>query len=176
MKSASMKNTSRTTSRTASIKASKTSTLISATTNASNAVAKNYKIIPPKQKYLTLDAIYEEYGSRPVAAYRCKLQDNAPVGGYIIAVLNHAEGETDSLKRYIKHLKSRYTAKEPIYFLRVEKTKAGTYLVTHDNGEGEIKSAPKIELKKSKTQSTLEETPDDVLALALITALLSSDE
>jgi len=138
-------------------------------------MAKNYKIIPPKQKFLTLDAIYEVYGSHPVVAYRCKLQDDVPTGGYVVAV-NHSESDTDSLKSYVRQLKSRYPAKEPIYFLRVEKTRAGTYLVTNDNGDGEKQSAPKIEIKKSQLQSTLEDTPDDVLALALITALLNSDE
>ena len=138
-------------------------------------MAKNYKIIPPKQKFLTLDAIYETYGSHPVVAYRCKLQDDVPIGGYVVAV-NHSESETDSLKSYVRQLQARYPAKEPIYFLRVEKTKAGTILVTHDDGNGEKQSAPKIEIKKSMLQSTLEDTPDDVLALALITALLNSDD
>ena len=137
---------------------------------------KNYSTIPPKQKYLALAAIYETYGSRPVVAYRCKLKDNMPLGGYVIAALNQPEDESNSLKSYMGQLKARFAAKEPIYYIRLEKSKAGTLRVFHDNGSGEVESIPKIELKKSDTQATLEKTPDDVLALALVTALLNSND
>jgi hypothetical protein len=44
-------------------------------------------------------------------------------------------------------------------------------LLTYDNGSGEKKALPKIEVKKSKEQKAVEGIPDEFLALALASSL-----
>ena len=46
----------------------------------------DYTILPPKQVYITLAQINEKFDCRGVVAYKCKVVDSVPQGGYVIAV------------------------------------------------------------------------------------------
>ena len=132
---------------------------------------KNLKVVPPQQKYLGLPKIYAVYGSRPVVAYKCKMRNDMPMGGYVIAVLNTSEEPTDGLKAYMKQLKERFAEKEPICYICVRED-----IIIYDKGEGEVKTLPEIvEKEPSKTHRALEGIPDDILARALITALIGNN-
>ena len=52
---------------------------------------RDYKIVPPKQKYMNLPAIFASFGPRPVVAFNCTMENKAPMGGYVIAVQNLPE-------------------------------------------------------------------------------------
>ncbi|MCL1997567.1 MAG: hypothetical protein FWG65_02235 [Turicibacter sp.] len=124
---------------------------------------KNYRIMPPPQKYLTLPQIFAKYGSRPIIAYGCKLKNNVPLGGYIIAVANEAGGDIRRIKAYMRQLKERFTDKEPISFICVRED-----TIIYDTGAGNIKTLPPIETKEpSKQQKALESMSDEILARAL---------
>lgn len=133
---------------------------------------KNYKVAPPPQKYMELPKIYASFGSRPVVAYGCKVQNNTPMGGYVIAVQNQEDEPTDGIKEYMRQLKARFTAKEPIYLICVRED-----AIVYDMGQGEVKTLPEItEKKPSKAQRTVEGIPDEVLAMALASALKKKDD
>ena len=130
---------------------------------------KNYKVIPPQQKYMELPKIYANFGSRPVVAYGCKMKNNTPMGGYVIAVLNGPEEETEGIKAYMKQLKDRFAEKEPICLICIRED-----AIIYNSGGEDVKTLPEItEKKPSKAQRTVEGIPDELLAKALASALIS---
>ena len=133
---------------------------------------KNYKIVPPPQKFLSLPQIYAAFGSRPVIAYACKLVKETPMGGYVIAVQNEAEEPAEAIKAYMTQLKARFAEKEPIYFLCVRED-----AIIYDKGEGNVRTLPEITLKEaSKAERAVGDIPDEILARALASALKNKDE
>lgn len=132
--------------------------------------------IPPKQKYMTLAEIHETYGSRGVVAYSCKMVDAIPEGGFVIAVLEKPDTDNCKLKEYQRQFKQRYPAKTPVYYLRLEINEGGRHFtLTYDNGTGEKKAAPRIEIKKTEAETAIAQIPDELLAKALATALSTPD-
>ena len=127
---------------------------------------KNYKIAKPPQRFMELPQIYATYGSRPIIAYNCKVPKETPIGGYIIAVQNEPDEPNDGIKAYMKQLKERFSAKEPIYYIRVRED-----IIIYDKGQGEVKALPDIQEKKpSKIQLAVEGIPDETLAKAISSA------
>jgi len=128
---------------------------------------KNYKVVPPQQKYMELPKIYAAYGSRPVVAYSCKVVNDTPMGGHVIAVQNQPGESTEGIKSYMNQLKARYAAKEPIYYICVRED-----AIIYDKGQGEVKTLPEItEKNPSKSQRVVEGIPDEILAMALASSL-----
>lgn len=135
-------------------------------------MTKNYKLIPPKQKYMDLPKIYATYGLKMVVAYSCKVVNNMPMGGYVIAVQDNLKGSVADLKSYMKQLKQRFPNKEPFYCISIKEDG-----ITYDNGKGEVKKLPEIvEKKTSELQRNLENIPDEILAKALATVLFTEEE
>jgi hypothetical protein len=145
---------------------------------------KDYKIIPPPQKYRSLSEIYDAFQTRGVVAYGCKTEEGIPLGGYVTAVQDSAQagpgkGNMENkphaqpgIKEYLRQLKERFKDKEPIFYMRVLKDETiDQVLLTYDNGGGEKKALPKIEIKKSKEQKSVEGIPDEILAIALASSL-----
>ena len=130
---------------------------------------KNYKIVPPKQKYMDLPKIYATYGSTPVVAYKCKVVADTPMGGYVVAVLNEPDESSEGLKAYLRQLKNRFAAKEPIYYISIRED-----ALIYDNGSGEVKGLPAIVLKEpSEVERAVNNIPDELIARALASALFA---
>ena len=137
---------------------------------------KNYKLVPPPQRHLSLREIYTLFGGRPVVAYKCALDEGGvPEGGYVIAVQNDAETSTGEIKAYMTQMKDRFANKEPICFLCVQEPAPGFFCLIYDNGDGEVKALPKIEEKKSEAEKFVSNLPEEALAKALATALKADD-
>ena len=130
---------------------------------------KNYKTVPPQQRFMTLSAIRQLFGARPVVAYSCRIEDGALQGGYVIAVQNKANDPTDGIMAYMDQLKVRYAEKEPIFFIRVEDEKdGGEPQVFFDDGrKTPVAPAP---IKKGKPAKA-EALPDAELAKAVSSTL-----
>ena len=132
----------------------------------------NYKLIPPKQKYLTLSQIYGTVGSRGVVAYSCKIADSVPEGGFVIAVLNSSDGYAGEIKAFQRQLIKRNPDSVPIYYLRVEKPdSSGRSLVLTYNAIGGGKDEKAIIPLKSKTEEAIGHIPGEHLAKAINTVL-----
>ena len=128
---------------------------------------KNYKVVPPPQRFMELPKIYANFGSRPVIAYNCELVKETPMGGYVIAVQNEGDEDTSGIKEYMRQLKGRFSEKEPICFVCVREDS-----LVYDKGAGEVKTLPEIQEKKpSKAQRALEGIPDEILAKALASSV-----
>ena len=127
---------------------------------------KNYRIVSPPQKFMQLQQIYANFGSKPVVAYGCKVKNNTPTGGYVIAAQNNPGENPDAIKLYMKQLKERFPEKEPIYWICIKEDG-----ITYDFGEGEVKTLPEImEKPPSKAQKAVDGIPDEILARALASA------
>jgi hypothetical protein len=112
-----------------------------------------YKVIPPKQKYMTTDEIRETYKSRGVVAYACNVSAGCPLGGYVIAV--QEKPDSREIKEYMRQLKQKFRSKEPVYYIRVEKD-----TLVYDGGSGEIKTVKPIEINTAPEKTPL----DDIIA------------
>jgi len=133
---------------------------------------KDFAVIPPKQKYMTLAEIRATYGSRGVVAYSCKVMDSVPQGGFVIAVQKRTSTDSNMLKEYMRQFKKQYPNKKLVYYFRFEETEADAPLsFVYDNGAGEVKGLSKIEVKKHKGQTMMETMPDELLAQVLMTSL-----
>jgi hypothetical protein len=159
---------------------------------------KDFKTVPPPQKYRSLSEIYDTFQTRGVVAYGCKTEDGIPLGGYVVAVqdapapastytsgnmqnagktgtaggIKPAPRPQPGIKEYLRQFKEKFKDKEPIFYMRVLKDETiDQILLTYDNGSGEKKALPKIEVKKSKEQKAVEGIPDEFLALALASSL-----
>jgi len=138
---------------------------------------KNYKIVAPPQKHMTLEAIFEIFGSRPVVAYRCKLdEEGVPTGGFVLAVQNEPKGSIAGIKSYMSQLKQRHPEREPICFLCVQEPKPGVLGLIHDKGSGDIRTLQKIKVKTSKAEEMASRIPDELLAKAVASAFLEGKE
>jgi hypothetical protein len=119
-----------------------------------------YKVIPPKQKYMTVDEIRATFKSRGVVAYACKASSGVPLGGFVIAV--QEKPDSRDIKEYMRQFKKKFRDKEPVYYLRV-----GKDALVYDNGSGEVNIAPE--------KTPLDDVPLEFIALALSTALHMDD-
>jgi len=129
---------------------------------------KGFKIIPPKQKYMTISEIHEAFGSRGVVAYSCRIIDSVLEGGVVIAVQDAADVGISEIKAYQRQLRQKNPDKSPIIYLRVEKdAKMQRLLLTYDGGGGEKKVTPKLEVKKSAAEEAILSVPVSLLAQAL---------
>jgi len=131
---------------------------------------KNYKVVYPPQKYLELPKIYAVFGSKPVIAYGCKVKKETPQGGFIVAVQNEENEPSNEIKAYMKQLKERFPEKEPIYYICVRED-----AIIYDKGNGEVKTLPEIEEKPSLAQQRIDEMDEELLVMAIITALRSGE-
>lgn len=137
---------------------------------------KDYKVIPPKQKYLTIAQMFDTFGSRGLVAYSCKIVDSVLEGGVVVAVQNEVGGDTKGIKEYQLNLRRKYPDKDPIYYLRLEPGKGHQKIsLTYDNGGGEKTIRPKLEVKKSEAEEAISQIPDDVLAQALAARFREDD-
>jgi len=133
------------------------------------------KVIPPKQKYMALAEIHETFGRRGVVAYSCEVVGLAPVGGFVIAVADSADGDTSILKEYRRQMAHKHPDREPLFYIQVERADAGHLVVSYDVGDGEKRAAQSIEVKKPKALEAIERVPSEGLAQALKTILRSDD-
>lgn len=131
---------------------------------------RGFKIVPPPQRFMTLAEIHNRFGTQGVVAYSCRLDDDIPEGGYVVAVQDGAN--LYGIKQYLKQFKEKFPQKDPICFMRVPIFHEGKPLaVVYNHGDGEKKGLPKIELRKpSKAERLIDMIPDDVMALMLSTA------
>ena len=133
---------------------------------------KGFKTVPSPQKYMSISRIYDEFGSRGVVAYSCKVVDSVLEGGVVIAVEDEAGADNSGIKDYHRQLRKKHPDKSPIYYLRVEQDeKSKRLLLTYDGGGGEKKVTPKLEVKKSEAQQAIEQVPFELLAQALSTSV-----
>ena len=137
-----------------------------------------FQVIPPKQKYMTLRQIHDLYGTQPVVAYACKMQDGAPIGGYVIAVQTGDDGR--NLRAYFQQFVAKFPARGPVYLLRVESFGEATpsgqpCTLFYYDGTVVKKALPTIEVTQSQSQRLVSLIPDDLLA-ALLSAAFKSDE
>jgi len=129
---------------------------------------KGYKTVSAPQKYLTITQMFQNFGARGLVAYSCKIVDGVLEGGVVIAVLNEENTDSREIKAYQRELRKKHPDKDPIYFLRVEKDEEyDRLLLTYDNGGGEKKIKPKLEVKKSEAEKAVATIPASVLAQAL---------
>lgn len=134
-------------------------------------MAINYQVVPPKQKFMDLQKIFATFGSRPLVAYSCKVVNETPMGGYVIAVQTAMNESTAGIKEYMRQLKERHSEKEPIYYICIREDG-----IIYDNGDGEVKTLPEImEKKPSKVQKKVESVSDEVIAKALASSLKKTD-
>ena len=128
---------------------------------------KNYKVMPPPQKFLELPQIYAHFGSRPVVAYGCKVVNTTPMGGHVIAVQDQADEPAEGIKAYMMQLKGRFPEKEPIFFLCIRED-----AIIYDKGQGNVRTLPEImEKKPTKAERAVLNLADETLAKALASAL-----
>ena len=133
---------------------------------------KDFTVIPPKQKYMSLAEIRAAYGSRGVVAYSCKGKDSVPHGGVVIAVQKKPGADSKMLKEYMRQFRKQYPGKRPVYYIRMDETEENAPMsFVYDNGSGEAKGLSKIEVKKHKAQAMMEAIPDEVLAQVLMTSI-----
>jgi len=126
-----------------------------------------YKTVSPPQKYMTISRIYEQFGSRGVVAYSCKIVDSVLEGGVVIAVENENAGSV-GIKEYYRQLRKKHPDKSPIYYLRVEPGEGHQRLIlVYDGGGGEKKITSKLEVKKSRAEEAISQVPTELLAQAL---------
>ncbi|MCL1863728.1 MAG: hypothetical protein FWF78_09195 [Defluviitaleaceae bacterium] len=129
---------------------------------------KSYKTVTAPQKYLTITQMHQNFGSRGLVAYSCKIVEGVLEGGVVIAVMNEGDIDSREIKAYQRELRKKHPDKDPICFLRVEKDEEyDRLLLTYDNGGGERKIKPKLEVKKSDAEKAVAAIPAGVLALAL---------
>ncbi|MCL1842333.1 MAG: hypothetical protein FWF79_00815 [Defluviitaleaceae bacterium] len=129
---------------------------------------KGYKIIPPKQRYMNISQMYDLFGSRGIIAYSCKIVDSVLEGGVVIAVQDEGNADNRGIKDYLRQLQKSHFAQHPMYYLRIEKDEAhNRLLLTYDNGGGERKITPKLEVKKSAAEQAISQIPAEYLAQAL---------
>ena len=126
----------------------------------------DYTILPPKQAYMTLAQISEKFGCRGVVAYKCKVVDSVPQGGYVIAVQNKADEDYNGLREYLRQLKKKYPDKSPIYFIRFNNG-----VIAYDDGLSVKSAKPAIEFKDSPALEAINSIPDELLAKALSSGL-----
>ena len=132
---------------------------------------KGYKTVAAPQKYMTVKQMFQHFGSRGLVAYSCKIVEGVLEGGVVIAVLDTEETDSSELKAYQRELRKKHPDKDPIYFLRVEKDdQYDRLLLTYDNGTGERKIKPKLEVKKSDIEKAVSAIPANLLAEALKSA------
>jgi len=133
---------------------------------------KNIRIAPPPQRYMNLAEIYKRFGDRGVVAYSCKFTDGVPDGGFVVAVQDGPNPK--DIKEYLRQFMRKYPARGPILYIKVPFAREGRPLaIVFDNGAGEKKALPPIEIKKSKSERLIEQIPEDVLALMISTAFNS---
>ena len=129
-----------------------------------------FKTIPPKQKYMTIPEMYRNFESRGIIAYSCKIVNSVLEGGVVIAVQDEADADSGEIKKYQRQLRKQHPDKAPIYYLRLEPGEGNQRIsLTYDNGSGEKKIMPKLEVVKSEAEQALSSVPTDLLAQALAT-------
>ena len=132
---------------------------------------KGFKTIPAPQKYMTISRIYDQFGSRGVVAYSCKVINSVLEGGVVVAV-EDTGADSAGIKEYQRQLKKQHPSKSPMYYLRVEPGEGNQRLIlTYDSGGGEKKVVPKLEVKKSEAEQAIEQIPLEFLAEALATSV-----
>ena len=137
---------------------------------------KNYTVIPPKQKYMTLAEIRKAYGNRGVVAYSCKVANSVPLGGYVIAVQDKPGKDNEDLRAYQRAIKKQYPDKNPVYYFCLEDNKGNPtndVIASDDQTSSREAEAPliKIEIKKSALEEAIANIPEEVLAKALSTSM-----
>jgi hypothetical protein len=131
-----------------------------------------YKTIPSKQRYMTLAEIRETYGVRGVVAYSCRIKNGTLEGGFVVAVQDAGIDDSSGIKEYQRLLRKKYPDKAPIFYLRMEDSKNGQHkILIYDNGSGEKKAIPTIEIKKSAAEEAVLSVPSELLAQALKTSI-----
>jgi hypothetical protein len=126
--------------------------------------AAGYTVIPPKQKYMTVDEIRAAFKSRGVVAYACKVLSGVPLGGFVIAV--QEKPDSRDIKEYMRQFKKKFRDREPVYYIRMEKE-----ALVYDGGSGELRTVRPIEVKTEPEKTPLDDIPFELIALALSTAL-----
>ena len=141
---------------------------------------KNYTVIPPKQKYMTLAQIRETYGNRGVVAYSCKVANSVPLGGYVIAVQDKPGKENEDLRAYQRAIKKQHPDKNPIYYFCLEDVQGNpikdVIIPDEPASVGEAAAPlPNIEIKKSALEEAVANIPEEILAKALSTSMKKDD-
>ena len=135
---------------------------------------KNIKIAPPPQRYMNLAEIYKRFGDMGVVAYSCKITDGVPDGGFVVAVQDGPNPR--DIKEYLRQFTKKFPTKRPILYIKVPFAQEGRPLaIIYDNGTGEKKALPPIEIRKSEAERLIDQIPEDVLALMISTAFKSEE-
>jgi len=129
---------------------------------------RGYKIVPPKQRYLNISQMHNLFGSRGIVAYSCRIVDSVLEGGVVIAVQDEGNTDNRGIKEYFHQLRKEHPDKSPIFYLVIERDEEhDRLLLTYDNGGGERKIKPMLEVKKSAAEKAIAQIPPEFLAQAL---------